>query len=974
MQRLAKPWYRSRALRVFRDESALTANPHLWSSIQDAMDEASWFVLLASPDAAASEWVNRELIHWLATKSPDHILVVLTDGALAWRAADGALVGSAVPDPLRDAFTHEPRHVDLRWAHTETDLDMHNARFRDAAAQLAAPMHGLAKDDLDSEDVRQHRRGRRLARGGVAVLTLLVVIAVVASVVAVVQRNDADTERDRANQRAIEATAARFAALATSESSSANDEALLLGVEGYERDPSPNTRAALLGALTTAPQQVGYVPGAHDTVTSAISPDGKLVVTGASDGSLRFWQPDAVRPDADTVQPIAALSKDRIVAIAFDHEGKRLYVLHDSGKVETFDPATRARIGTPVQVGKPGALSMAASPDGRTIAVTGLGSAEVFDLGQRVRLYDTRSRRSLGSLPATYDVAFSPNGRLYSWGHGSTAVVGYDVATRTQVGPDLLSSPAVAANVAAGTTAAGQTILAVATTGGGCFQNCGARLVDGNTGEDLATAAPGVTVNALAMSADTHVIATGGLDGTLQIWGWNTLPSPAQYTPGASAGPLTLLAPPIDLRSGISRISLTSDGRRLVTTTVDGTTRLWDVTGAGIIANGPDTSARDRVYALSPNASRIAAGGDELRTWNVARGAGDRTFTITAGTTRRLPAGFRPSLAFDPTGTRVLDGVTLDASGHPAVPKVLRGMALVGASSLSPYAFAVPESLLSGGGTGDPDDVRVAAIDIWNGRTIGFIRPALVTDALRRAHPGLAEVDLGLGGMVLPGEPAGGQMLFDAGIQSRMMVVDGQGRRAATFNQEGDLVVWDLRRGRPIAPPIIAANVQQGATAVAFSADGSEVAVGRVDGSIVRYALPSLRQVGTPFGGHAAAIGQVAFQPHGSLLAAASAEAVELLDLDSGTSVPLIAFNPPGSIGAATPPSGYAQFSADGRSLLTVGYLERRGALLWSLDPDDWVRAACRAAGRNLTQAEWRQLVGASEPYHRTCTQWPGAV
>ena len=47
MQRLAKPWYRVRALRVFRDESALSANPHLWTSIQEALDQSEWFVLLA---------------------------------------------------------------------------------------------------------------------------------------------------------------------------------------------------------------------------------------------------------------------------------------------------------------------------------------------------------------------------------------------------------------------------------------------------------------------------------------------------------------------------------------------------------------------------------------------------------------------------------------------------------------------------------------------------------------------------------------------------------------------------------------------------------------------------------------------------------------------------------------------------------------------------------------------------------------
>src|SRR5438128_12506683 len=66
IQRLAKPWYRARALRVFRDESALSANPHLWASIQTALDESEWFILLASEEAASSEWVNPELEHWLA--------------------------------------------------------------------------------------------------------------------------------------------------------------------------------------------------------------------------------------------------------------------------------------------------------------------------------------------------------------------------------------------------------------------------------------------------------------------------------------------------------------------------------------------------------------------------------------------------------------------------------------------------------------------------------------------------------------------------------------------------------------------------------------------------------------------------------------------------------------------------------------------------------------------------------------------
>src|SRR5439155_8126078 len=136
---LAKPWYRGRALRVFRDETALSANPHLWASIETALDESDWFVLLASPEAAASEWVDRELRHWLSSKSTNRILGVVTDGELRWDNDAEALVGSAVPLAIAGTFDEEPRHVDLRWARSSTDLDLRNARFRDAVAQLAAP-------------------------------------------------------------------------------------------------------------------------------------------------------------------------------------------------------------------------------------------------------------------------------------------------------------------------------------------------------------------------------------------------------------------------------------------------------------------------------------------------------------------------------------------------------------------------------------------------------------------------------------------------------------------------------------------------------------------------------------------------------------------------------------------------------------------------------------------------------------------
>ena len=139
LQHLAKPWYRLRALRVFRDETSLSTNPQLWSSIEAALDESERFVLLASPDAAASPWVDKEIAHWLATKPADRILPVLTSGEWEWDSTAGRLVGDAVPERLAAALVEEPRHLDLRWAAAETDLDLRNSGFRSAVADLAAP-------------------------------------------------------------------------------------------------------------------------------------------------------------------------------------------------------------------------------------------------------------------------------------------------------------------------------------------------------------------------------------------------------------------------------------------------------------------------------------------------------------------------------------------------------------------------------------------------------------------------------------------------------------------------------------------------------------------------------------------------------------------------------------------------------------------------------------------------------------------
>ena len=178
VQRLGKPWYRRRVLRVFRDDTSLSATPGLWPAIEQALQNSRFLIVLASPEAAASPWVAKEVTYWLEHKSADTLLIGVTDGNLRW---DGAIGDFARPDntPLPAAlagrFASEPKWVDLR-AYRES-ADTREAKFTELAADFAAAIRGMPKEDLLSQEVRQQRRALALAWSAAGSLFILAGIA-----------------------------------------------------------------------------------------------------------------------------------------------------------------------------------------------------------------------------------------------------------------------------------------------------------------------------------------------------------------------------------------------------------------------------------------------------------------------------------------------------------------------------------------------------------------------------------------------------------------------------------------------------------------------------------------------------------------------------------------------------------------------------------------------------------------------------
>ena len=150
----------------------------------------------------------REAEFWRGTKSTETLLIGLTDGELVWDETGGDFDWErtdALPRTLEGAFTEEPRWIDLRWARDGDDLTLRNPQFRDAVAELAAPIHGRPKDELASEEVRQHRRTVRIARAATATFALLTVLAVTVSIFALIQRNRAIDERQFSVSRELAA-------------------------------------------------------------------------------------------------------------------------------------------------------------------------------------------------------------------------------------------------------------------------------------------------------------------------------------------------------------------------------------------------------------------------------------------------------------------------------------------------------------------------------------------------------------------------------------------------------------------------------------------------------------------------------------------------------------------------------------------------------------------------------------------------
>ena len=368
-------------------------------------------MLLLSPEAAASDWVGKEIEHWKEHSDPSRILPVVTDGEFGW--ADGDVTGTSVPAALRGVFTEEPRWVDLRFARGDDQLDLKNPTFSAAIADVTSAVRGIPKDELESEEVRQHRRTIRTAWAAGVIVLLLGVAATIGAVVAVNQSNEAQTQRDEAQtqrdeaerlataeataraeadanadlatQNAAEADANADEAAANADEAAANAEAATQSaalakarelaasaINLVDEDPELSILLALEG-IAAAPEGQDQPVEVIDALWNAVQQDRLLRVidTGHSDGVFI-----ALSPDESTLFVVNGFPVDRGIPEALIVQA---YSTSDFEQLWEFqlEMATEFRDGG-ILDGDRRLLWLHASPDGTRVSVGVIGTPNRF--------------------------------------------------------------------------------------------------------------------------------------------------------------------------------------------------------------------------------------------------------------------------------------------------------------------------------------------------------------------------------------------------------------------------------------------------------------------------------------------------------------------------------------------------------------------------------------------------------------------
>jgi WD40 repeat protein len=200
----------------------------------------------------------------------------------------------------------------------------------------------------------------------------------------------------------------------------ASDAVFAAGGDGKARlTAGPGTAGGT--APNAATKLRDYVGHAGPVGGLAVTPDGKYLITGGDDKTVRVW-------DANTAKQLRSFQghMDKVTAVAVRPDGKQIASASADGAVRVWDLNTTDDHKAATDA-KQSLWAVAVSPDGKLVATAGADKS--------IRIYDAdtaKLKATLDAKAAVTSLAFLPDGKLVAAG-GDRAAVVYDVAAKKEV-------------------------------------------------------------------------------------------------------------------------------------------------------------------------------------------------------------------------------------------------------------------------------------------------------------------------------------------------------------------------------------------------------------------------------------------------------------------------------------------------------------------------------------------------------------
>ena len=793
-----------------------------------------------------------------------------------------------------------------RFKETQIFADFRGIPAKRGNEQFKDGVVGIAAKMLgvDKDDLRSEDR-RQERRNRRIAATAVAVIALML-VTAVFLGKTALIQGAGKREQAQVALSRQLAASATVEAPRDLGLAALLAVESDRLSPTAQARAALFTVLAANPSLRRVQPMPQPRQDDQVSDDGSELAHGGYTGIT-------IRSTA-TGQPVGAQFVPGPSLTGYGSLRYEGVISHDDRTLAVFDPVR--------------------------------GVIELWDIARHRLLATAADPAAQPGYPQEPVLVFSPDGRyLLSTGWNGAFV--FSAATLIRVaGPVTLPGLSKEVDVAA-FSPDGRYLLA-------------AGLPIGNASDYLFSTASWHAVSAFPAPFPATVAAAFSPDGRQLALDSNIATYVYQLTGSPETAHLRrVLAGPVNQYA----VAWNPTGS-LVASAGDAGTLLWNpATGAlaGAFRLHPAVSRLDQVTSLAftrTGDEMIASGADGLVTWQPGGSRLERQLSV--------PAVSQAVYSPDDSRLATVQGAAVQlrnaVTGAPLGPLIqpghgtLRGIAFLGSTGLlaigtdtgtivwnlrqdRPQGPVLGQSRLPvTGESASPDGTYLAVSDDYFVRVwaVGSRRLVLTVQAATLGATFSGPPEIG---------PDGDTLAVPAGNQVEL---------------------WNIRQRRETT--VIPADGV--VNSVAFTPDGAFLAV-NTDTPAVRLWNLRTRQWASapmsngPLSGDSDGNNPLSVDGDASLAAAASGavDSVTLWDTASGSQIGVLTM--PRADSAPQNAVTSVAFSPDGRSLAVTS--STGDLALWDVNPADWTADACALAGGTLTQAEWSQFIGPSEPYQPAC-------